>query len=73
MTINTLPSITTISESRPLARSFHTCTVCGTPIAIGLRYQRIVLRNHDALNLKKALRVVKWHLPFCPQGEKGSE
>lgn len=62
-----LPRVSTISESRPLAQTSHTCTVCGTPIAIGLRYHRIVLRNDDALNPKKALQVIKWHLPFCPE------
>lgn len=64
-----LPTITTISETRPLARVSHLCTVCGQPIAIGSHYSRIVLRNHDTLNPRKALAVIKWHLPYCPEAE----
>lgn len=64
-----LPTITTISETRPLARFPHLCTVCGQSIAIGSYYSRIVLRNHDTLNPKKALAVIKWHLPYCPEGK----
>lgn len=65
-----LPLITTISESRPLARTTHTCTVCGLPIAIGTRYSRHVISNDDALDRKHKLRVIKWHLPYCPRGEE---
>lgn len=61
-----LPTVSTISESRPLARTPHTCTVCGLQIAIGTRYSKHVLCNHDALNPKKRLVVVRWHLPYCP-------
>lgn len=62
-----LPSIVTIASTRPLARSEHTCTVCGLPIAIGSRYERVVLRNDELLDRAHSLRVVKWHLPFCPE------
>lgn len=62
-----LPCVTTISESRPLAQTEHQCSVCGRAILKGTRYSRIVLRNDDALNPRKALQVIKWHLPFCPE------
>lgn len=65
-----LPLITTINESRPLARTSHTCSVCGLPIAIGTRYSRTLIRDDDLLDRKKALKVVKWHLPLCPEGER---
>lgn len=64
-----LPHVSTISESRPLARTPHVCTVCGLPIAIGSRYSKHVLCNHDSINPKKRLVVVRWHLPYCPEGE----
>jgi hypothetical protein len=62
-----LPLVTTISESRPLAQTEHRCTVCGHMILRGTRYSRTLLRNDDAINPKKSLQVVKWHLPYCPE------
>lgn len=64
-----LPQITTISETRPLAHTSHLCTVCGRAILPGTHYSRILLRRDDALDVRKALTVVKWHLPYCPAGE----
>lgn len=61
----TIPSITHISTSRPLARRAHTCSVCQKPIAIGSRYERNVIRDNDRLDQHTALRVYKWHL-VCP-------
>lgn len=55
-----------IAESRPLARTSHKCSVCGLPIAIGTRYQRILYR--DNTSLRRDVRVIKWHLPRCPDG-----
>ena len=65
-----LPSVRHLSSTRPLARLEHSCSVCGFPIAIGTRYERILLRDTDALNQKKSLRVIKWHLPHCPEASQ---
>lgn len=62
-----LPEIKQLSSTRPLARQEHKCTVCGMPIAIGTRYERILTKDLDALNPEKPLRVIKWHLPHCPE------
>ena len=61
------PKVTVIGERDPLAAHPHNCTVCGRPIAIGSRYHRVVLRNHESLDRRKALVVAKYHLPYCPE------
>lgn len=66
--MSTLPSITHIAESRPLARTSHTCTICGTSIAIGTRYIRYVYRDDDALDRRTAIRQAKLHVS-CPRKE----
>ena len=52
-----------IAVTRPLARTTHTCSVCGRPIAIGSRYERHLYRDDAALTA--TLRVAKWHWPRC--------
>lgn len=57
--------LTNLRESRPLARLSHTCSVCGQPIAIGSRYSRTVVI--DAESIRNRLKVIRWHLPHCPE------
>lgn len=64
------PEIKQLSSERRRALKEHSCSVCGLPIAIGTRYERILTKDFDALNPKRPLRVVKWHLPFCPEASQ---
>lgn len=54
----------TIAETRPLARRLHTCHVCGHPIAIGTRYDRIVTVHKG--DMKPRPHVFKMHRGGCP-------
>lgn len=62
-----LPLVREISATRPLAGKPHTCTICGLPVAIGTRYARHTLYNKEAIDRKRRLIVVCYHLPSCPQ------
>lgn len=64
MTLN-LPEVREVSATRPLAGRPHRCTICGLPIAIGTRYARHTLYDRGALDRKKRLFVVCYHLPSC--------
>lgn len=64
-----LPEVHQLSSERRRALQEHQCSVCGLPIAIGSTYERILTKDLEALNPKKSLRVIKWHLPHCPKGE----
>lgn len=68
-----LPIVREIATSRPLARVSHTCTICGCPIAIGQRYERILYRDLTALNQSRSLRTVKLHeIGRCPATESSN-
>ena len=58
-----------IAATRQRARVPHTCSVCNGTIAIGSLYSKHLLRDRGALNPRKALTTVRWHLPYCPEGE----
>lgn len=68
MSRSILSPVTSIAASRPLARTPHTCIICGKPIAIGSQYNRHVYRDNDTLDRRHALRVVKYHTK-CPPME----
>jgi len=64
-----MPSdIIEISNSSPLARVEHSCIICGTPIAIGTKYLRHVVRDTNAIDPRRSLRIFKYHLA-CPHAE----
>lgn len=65
--ITGFPDVIEIAATRQRARKPHTCSVCGATIAIGSLYSKHLLRNRDAINPKKALVCVRWHLPHCPE------
>jgi hypothetical protein len=67
MTDTDLPVTIELSSSCPLAQREHCCIICNSPIAIGSRYFRHVIRNNDLVDKKHNLRVLKYHLA-CPQG-----
>lgn len=62
---NDLPIAREIEATRPLAARPHTCTICGLPIAIGTRYAKHVLYLPEALDKKRRLMAVRYHLPQC--------
>lgn len=63
---NDLPIAHELEATHPLAGRLHTCTICGLPIAIGTRYAKHVLYLPGALDRKKRLMAVRYHLPQCP-------
>jgi len=65
-----LPNVKIVSERFPVAHTEYTCGVCGTRIAIGTQYWRLVYRDRDARDRRKNMRTSRIHLR-CP-GSIGS-
>lgn len=65
MTTLDLPVIRVLSETIPLAKAKHFCTICGRVIEPGSRYHRYVFRNDALLDRKTSLRVAKTCFPIC--------
>lgn len=58
------PIVTTVEERRQRASRPHICTICGQPIATGVKYIRLAYIDHDAAN--HPFRVVKTHIVCDP-------
>lgn len=54
-----------IAEACPLARRPHTCSICGNPIAIGDRYERLVYVDKSQIGARPL--IAKLHKPRCPR------
>lgn len=68
-----LPLVREVSTRRhQIARKFYTCTICGTTIAHGDRYARIVMVNLDApATAKRGFTTVRHHEVCPPKREAG--